>query len=74
MGRKWRSHTRRVPAGTLIPPTQCRAEALSGYSLGRGSEGREAKRKGLLLPPADAGAVHPRGAGAVTIGDGRGGR
>ena len=63
-----------VPVGTLIPPAQRRAEELSKYSLGRGSEGREGKWKGLLLPPADTRAVHPRGVGAVTVCNGRGRR
>ena len=38
----------------------------------REGPGKEGEWKDLLLPPADTGAVHPRGVSAITICNGRG--
>ena len=63
-----RSHVQRVLTGNLSPA------CAQGSSRGAGREGpgEEGKWKDLLLPPADTGAVHPRGVSAITICNGRG--
>lgn len=38
----------------------------------KGLRGRKSKVKGLFLPPADTGTVHPRGVSAITICNERG--